>query len=148
MKGPMMSIKLWPVAAILALSGCALMADYKTKEDLPPPPSLSVIEDVVTRAYGRPGPRDLKIIKVGQAEILGSNEWDHYACVTTTEVFHATRRNNSGEIIRNVGDLYTQSWFMHLNLYDYGWGGGFFRRIGHGTRVGSRYAREFCPVLD
>ena len=148
MKGPMMSIKLWPVAAILALSGCAFIAEYKTKEDLPPPPSLSVIEDVVTRAYGRPGPRDLKIIKVGQAEILGPNNWHHYACVTTTEPYSGNLYNSSGELLRRDGEPYTQSWFMHLNLYDYGWGGGFFRRIGHGTRVGSRYAREFCPVLD
>ncbi len=141
-----MSVKIWSVAAILALSGCA-MAEYKSKEELPPLPSMAVIEDVATRAYGRPGPKDLKIVKVGQAEVLGRNDWDHYVCLTTTEPHTGTLLSNSGEVLRRPGEPYTQSWFLHLRRYNTGWGSGFIRRIyASGTRVGSRNASELCPV--
>lgn len=141
-----MSTKLTLGVAILALSGCAI-AEYKSKEELPDLPSMSVIEDVATRAYGRPAPRDLKIVKVGQAEIIGRGDWDHYACVTTTEATVGNVFNNSGVLLRREGDPYTQSWFLHLRKYDTGWGSGFIRRIySTGTRVGSRNASELCPV--
>ncbi len=145
-KGPRMSKKMWPVVAILALSGCA-MAEYKSKEDLPPLPSMAVIEDVATRAYGRPGPKDLKIVKVGQAEVIWPNDWDHYVCLTTTEPHTGTLLSNSGEVLRRPGEPKTQSWFMTFRLYNDGWGAGLFRRIyASGTRVGSRNASELCPI--
>lgn len=137
----------------VVLSGC-IAGGASDPSGLQPLPPSSKIELIGRQAYasnfGR-NPRDFKVVKVSSASFWGSNDWEHYACMTATEPQLGDIYNGSGKLISRDGSDITETFIMTFRDYSskyssMGWRAGLFKRVTQDTMVLDRNSMELCKT--
>ncbi len=137
----------------VVLSGC-ISGGAPNQSQLQPLPPFSKIELIGMQTYasnlGR-SPRNFKVVKVNSASFWGSNDWDHYACMTATEKQDGNIYDSSWKLVSAEGSDYTETYIMTFRDYSSrrdssGWSSGLFKRAVGGVKVGDRNARELCAM--
>lgn len=137
-------------SAILTLFSAATLTACVTTEPTPTdlsPATNAEIASMARNAFvynqGRE-PDSLHVIDNKQVPLFGGKPF-WVSCVSTTEKEAYPVYNNSGSIIRKVGDPYTQKWVLHYRTYDGAtWAPSLFRRVSAGT-IGAMKLAEICP---
>jgi len=140
------------VAGIIGLGvlgGCINAGIPSTQAELPPPPPLSLVEQMMTSSYNYNGVAELynvNITRLAPDNFIGRNQWDYFACATlTVERLYAGYRSD-GSVVEAIGSPRDLNYVMHLRQYDTGWGSGIFRRTGEGVKLGRRQTLDLCPA--